>query len=113
MATTVVDVMRQMAARGKLVICTIHQPSSEIFAMFDNVYLLVEGKVAYAGAREDAPAYFASLGYHCPLTHNPADFIIRLLSMNPNRLEECEERVEKLVAAFQQSGLYDYIVVRT
>ena len=112
MATTVVDVMRKMAARGKLIICTIHQPSSEIFALFDNLYLLVGGRVAYSGAREDAPQYFASLGYQCPVTHNPADFLIRLLSLNPDRMAECEERAGKLVEAFQTSQLYGYIMVR-
>lgn len=35
MAQNVVTVLREMAMKGKVVISTIHQPSSEVFAMFD------------------------------------------------------------------------------
>ena len=113
MAKTVVDVMRDMAARGKLIICTIHQPSSEIFALFDNLYLLAGGGVVYSGPREDAPKYFATLGYHCPATHNPADFLIRALSINPDTLAECEERVEKFKGSFKASELHDSLMVKS
>ncbi len=30
-------------------ICTIHQPSSQVFSMFDKVLLMAEGKMAYLG----------------------------------------------------------------
>ena len=112
MAKTVVDVMRDMAARGKLIICTIHQPSSETFALFDKLYLLAGGGVVYSGPREDAPKYFATLGYPCPVTHNPADFLIRSLSINPDRLAECEERVEKFKQSFNASELNNHMMVR-
>ncbi|KAH3715723.1 hypothetical protein DPMN_058435 [Dreissena polymorpha] len=35
MAENIVQMLQQMAKRGKTVICTIHQPSSEVFALFD------------------------------------------------------------------------------
>jgi ABC-type multidrug transport system ATPase subunit len=35
MAMSIVDAMRSMANQGKTIICTIHQPSSEIFEKFD------------------------------------------------------------------------------
>ncbi len=35
MAESVVRVLLKMAGEGKTVICTIHQPASEIYAMFD------------------------------------------------------------------------------
>jgi ATP-binding cassette, subfamily G (WHITE), eye pigment precursor transporter len=52
MAQNVVSVLRDMAARGKTVIVTIHQPSSEVFAMFDRLLLMSEGRVAYLGKRK-------------------------------------------------------------
>ena len=35
MAQQVVAVLKEMAEKGKTIICTIHQPSSPVFAMFD------------------------------------------------------------------------------
>ncbi|KAH3789926.1 hypothetical protein DPMN_168118 [Dreissena polymorpha] len=35
MAENIGQILQQTAMRGKTVICTIHQPSSEVFALFD------------------------------------------------------------------------------
>ncbi|GAU97166.1 hypothetical protein RvY_08512-2 [Ramazzottius varieornatus] len=50
MAQNVITVLREMAAKGKTVVVTIHQPSSEVFAMFDRLLLMSEGRVAYLGS---------------------------------------------------------------
>lgn len=58
MALSIVDAMRSLAQKGKTIICTIHQPSSEIFEMFDSLYLMAEGRVAYAGQLSSAMNFF-------------------------------------------------------
>jgi ABC-type multidrug transport system ATPase subunit len=58
MALSIVDAMRSLAQKGKTIICTIHQPSSEIFEMFDSLYLMAEGRVAYAGQLSSAMHFF-------------------------------------------------------
>jgi len=50
---------RGLCHQGKTVVCTIHQPSSEVFAMFDKVLLFAEGKVAYFGTLDACAGYFA------------------------------------------------------
>ena len=40
MAMSIVDALRKLADKGKTVICTIHQPSSEIYQKFDRLCLL-------------------------------------------------------------------------
>lgn len=35
MAFTICDAMRKLCDQGKTIVCTIHQPSSEIFHLFD------------------------------------------------------------------------------
>jgi ATP-binding cassette, subfamily G (WHITE), eye pigment precursor transporter len=59
MAQNVVQVLKNMALKGKTVICTIHQPSSEVFAMFDKVLLMADGRVAYLGTTYEACAFFS------------------------------------------------------
>ena len=58
MAMTLVECMRELANRGKTIICTIHQPSSEIFENFDRLCLLAEGKLAYIGPSSNATEFF-------------------------------------------------------
>lgn len=59
MAQAVVAVMKNMAERGKTIIATIHQPSSEVYAMFDRVLLMAEGRVAFLGDVDAAYEFFS------------------------------------------------------
>ena len=58
MAMSLVDCMAKLAKDGKTIICTIHQPSSEVFAMFDQLCLVAEGRLAYLGPTVDAANFF-------------------------------------------------------
>jgi ABC-type multidrug transport system ATPase subunit len=45
----VVQTLRNIARDGRTVISSIHQPSSEVFALFDDLYLLSSGETVYFG----------------------------------------------------------------
>jgi ABC-type multidrug transport system ATPase subunit len=62
--TGIVHVLQKLASRGKTIICTIHQPASEIFAMFDSLMLLAEGRVAYFGDRKGALEVFSQVFFY-------------------------------------------------
>ena len=59
--TDSIQVLGNLASRRKTIICTIHQPSSEVFAMFDRILLMAEGRTAYLGSAKDALPFFSSL----------------------------------------------------
>jgi hypothetical protein len=43
--------------------------------MFDQLYMLAEGKCIYGGLTSDLVSYLSSsVGLACPSHHNPADF---------------------------------------
>lgn len=75
---TLMDLLRDLTLKGKLIITVIHQPSSEIFKMFDKVIILdQEGSMAYYGNPIDAVVYFkthdAQINAHhgeCPMCGN-------------------------------------------
>lgn len=45
----VVQVLKNAAAGGRTIVCSIHQPSSEVFSLFDDLCLLSCGKTIYFG----------------------------------------------------------------
>ena len=59
MAGSIVETMKILASRGKTIVCTIHQPSSEIFEKFDKLCLLAEGRLAFIGDLKEAASFFA------------------------------------------------------
>ena len=73
MAASVVDILRKLARQGRTVICTIHQPSSQIVEMFDQVLLMAEGRTAFLGEVSAANKFLESCGFPCPAHYNPAD----------------------------------------
>lgn len=61
----IMDLLKELALKGKLVFVVIHQPSSEIFKMFDNLLILdTGGYPIYNGNPVDAVVYFKELVNH-------------------------------------------------
>lgn len=50
----VVQTLRNVARDGRTVISSIHQPSSEVFALFDDLFLLSGGETVYFGEAKSA-----------------------------------------------------------
>ena len=74
----VMDLLRELTLKGKLVFVVIHQPSSELFKMFDQVVILDDGgRLAYYGNPVEAVIHFkqadkqvnATVG-ECPVCGN-------------------------------------------
>lgn len=74
----VMDLLRELTLRGKLVFVVIHQPSSELFKMFDQVVILDQGgRMVYFGNPVEAVIHFrkadnqvnAGVG-ECPICGN-------------------------------------------
>ena len=58
----VMELLRELTVRGKLIFVVIHQPSSEIYKMFDNVIILDEGGYQiYYGNPVEAVIYFKKI----------------------------------------------------
>jgi ABC-type multidrug transport system permease subunit len=83
----VVACLRRVAAAGRTVVCTIHQPSAELFDNFDELLLLSPGGwQVYCGSRADAVAYLSSLVGHPALPslrplqqgRNPASWLLHV-----------------------------------
>ncbi len=67
-ALIVLRVIRKIARRGRSVVCTIHQPSAELFQMFDRLLLLKSGgREVYFGPVGPEGVEVASYFMHAPI----------------------------------------------
>jgi len=102
-AQKLVSMMKHMTLNGKTIICTIHQPSSQVFAMFDQLCLLAEGRMAYMGKAVEAHYFLHDLNFICPEHFNPADFYIRTLSVLPGQEEKSRIQIKTICDHFHVS----------
>lgn len=83
-------VIRDVCDAGHAVISTIHQPSTELFEMFDNMLLLQRGgNTVYFGplgaSSTSLTNYLTRYGADAIQAHeNPADYMLRELAANPS-----------------------------
>ncbi|XP_009775364.1 ABC transporter G family member 7 isoform X1 [Nicotiana sylvestris] len=105
-AERVMETLRQLAQDGHTVICSIHQPRGSVYAKFDDIALLAEGSLVYAGpAHDEVLAYFSKFGYICPDHVNPAEFLADLISIDYSSSESVyasQKRIDGLVESFSE-----------
>jgi ABC-type multidrug transport system ATPase subunit len=75
-AYSCVSLLRTVASYNTSVLCTIHQPSSEVFFLFDIVIFMNAGRILYQGPVDKVVKYFGSFGFECPQNYNPSDYIM-------------------------------------
>ncbi|KAK4157423.1 hypothetical protein C8A00DRAFT_11755 [Chaetomidium leptoderma] len=80
-AFSIVRFLRKLCAAGQAIICTIHQPSSDLIQEFDKILALNPGgNVIYFGpVGQNGSAvvdYFADRGVQCPPGRNVAEFLL-------------------------------------
>ncbi|KAL2507106.1 ABC transporter G family member 15 [Forsythia ovata] len=76
----VIQAIKNVARDGRTVISSVHQPSSEVFALFDDLYLLSGGETVYFGEAKMAIKFFAEAGFPCPSRRNPSDHFLRCIN---------------------------------
>ncbi|CAA0839380.1 ABC transporter G family member 40, partial [Striga hermonthica] len=77
----VVNSIRQFAHIMKgTVLISLLQPEPETYDLFDDIILISEGQIVYAGPREFVLEFFQSMGFKCPERKGIADFLQEVTS---------------------------------
>lgn len=108
-ARYLVSNLRDLSRRGTIVLLTIHQPSSDIFHLFDQIGIMSHGKMVYFGDAREMVAYFTTLGYPCDKYTNPLDRYVDVASIDrrdPQRERDSVQRVNSLVHAYKNSSIH-------
>ncbi|KAJ3111998.1 hypothetical protein HDU96_005078 [Phlyctochytrium bullatum] len=105
-ASNMIHLLKRIASSGRTVVCTIHQPRSDLFPLFDNLLLLARGgRVVYEGTGPGLLKHLAHHGHHLPPLTNPADFALDVSSVDlrGDAAEEASRaRVDALVKAWKE-----------
>lgn len=101
-ASLISSLQRYAAQEHKTVIITVHQPSSQMFHMFDRLLLLCRGQTAYFGDVHKVVQYFQDIGLHMKSHYNPADFILEQVKSTP----EVRERIIAAARLAKKSPSY-------
>ncbi|KAL4855816.1 ABC transporter G family member 22 [Chlorella vulgaris] len=102
-ARKMVELLRELASSGRVVITTIHQPSSNIYQKLDTVLLLSQGHPIFYGKGSQAAHWFERLGVACPYGVNIADWILDLASGEVTGKEKTgEEQRLHLISVSEQ-----------
>ncbi|KAF8329222.1 pleiotropic drug resistance ABC transporter [Amanita rubescens] len=95
-AWSIVSFLRSLADSGQAILCTIHQPSAELFQVFDRILLLRKG---------GQTVYFGDLGYSattlinyfeqngarkCLPEENPAEYMLDVMGAGANATSELD-----------------------
>jgi len=78
-AWKVVRILNTIAGIGCTILCSIHQPSSEVFNEFTTLILLGSGHVVYQGPLAHVDYEFRKVGLGVPLNTNIADHVMLLV----------------------------------
>ncbi|PNY25804.1 ABC transporter G family member 15 [Tolypocladium capitatum] len=79
----VVNYLRAVARRNNLiVVCSIHQPSSATFNLFDKLMLLAGGRTQFFGPVDGVLSHYESVGVPFPNHVNPAEYLLELVNID-------------------------------
>lgn len=105
LAYQVVCVLKKLAeTRNMTIVLTIHQPSSQVFALFDSVYMMVNGSVAFCGTLALAEKMWAGLNMPIPMNFNPSDHYLSTMSIRNSKEEVMKKgQIERICQTFKYS----------
>ena len=105
-AERVAQILKTLAEEGNTVIASIHQPRASVYALFDEITLMSEGRVVYSGPTSTVASFFAAQGFPCPNNISPPEFYVDLISVDyssPEAEEASKRRIFQLADAMTAS----------
>eukprot|EP00210_Caulerpa_lentillifera_P003747 g3580.t1 len=98
-ALTIMNTLKTLTQNSRTVVCSIHQPNSDIVDTFDDFHLIANGRSVFIGPWSDAVPFFERSGYKCPMYKNPTDYFMTVL-----KDKKAAQEIADLFSQEQQSS---------
>ncbi|XP_060652214.1 ATP-binding cassette sub-family G member 4 isoform X2 [Drosophila nasuta] len=85
--------LQRLAHQGRIVVCVVHQPSSRLMQLFDDILVMSHGEVLFSGPQSEMLDDFKASGFICPPYYNPGDFVLDVGSESSN--QRCETLISQ------------------
>jgi ABC-type multidrug transport system ATPase subunit len=72
----IIRILKSLASDGRVIIATIHQPSTLMFQEMDKLMLMGKGHTLFFGLAREIVPYMISLRINVNAHMNPADFFM-------------------------------------
>lgn len=98
-SSNIMIILKKLAVEyHKIIILSIHQPSLNIFKMFNKLILLSKGNVLYQGESEKVETFFIEKGYKNETFMPAPEYVLEICNMNSrNKNMEIVEMENKLL----------------
>jgi ABC-type multidrug transport system ATPase subunit/ABC-type multidrug transport system permease subunit len=107
-ASQLVQALRNLSDSGKTIIAVIHQPSQHVFAAFDDLLLVSEGKQMYFGEVSKVREYMDTHVMKAPEGMGTAEHILDCISklqLPGEKLADVQGRIDRLAALAQKQDI--------
>jgi len=99
-AFEVIAAVRKIVDKSRLCLTTIHQPSPDVFKLFDRAILVSAGRIVYSGPSGRVMQHFESIGFvRVHQAENPAEFLLKVCG-------DTRKTPEELQSFFQRSPYF-------
>ncbi|KAI3833179.1 hypothetical protein MKX03_004320 [Papaver bracteatum] len=111
-AFMVVKVLQRIARSGRMVIMSVHQPSSRVVSLLDKLMFLSRGEIVYYGSPTHLSFYLSDLGHSIPENEDGTEFMLDLyrglegIPGGTKRIIEFNKLRQKLVENHQFNSDY-------
>lgn len=106
LASNITRYLRNIAIRDDLlIIMSVHQPSSQLFSMFDNLLFLYNGLQIYSGPTIELEPFLAKHDIHKPDDWSLSEFMFEVFSSTSHhdKIEQHRPNIRKLVKVLETS----------
>lgn len=102
-AEAIIEVLKTASTNGKIVICSLQNPTSDVLAKVDQILVLCEGQMVFFGKVKEAAGFFTAAGFPCPSLFNPADHFLRVLSQSSEQTNLQRQKIKNVRDRYRSS----------